>query len=279
MIELERTRRKIDFKKFKNRHAEETDFDELIDEPFILRENGKLIVALVEPSQNLEALRQACKTIKYTKSYRSNGLLTTSRVFGYEPRKTLRKDYCNITSISRDHPNQSKILLKGAQIVSDNYKQINPELHAVHRQMTETKLADDWKLKDAPFTSGIVNENNPLKYHFDAGNYKNVWSGMVVFKEGIQGGYLSLPEFRIGIGLRDKSILYFDGQGIMHGVTPIKRLHSNAKRYSIVYYSLQGMWNCLPINDEVLRIKRLRSEREERRSRNNQKMPLTPENK
>ena len=79
MIELERTRRKIDFKKYKNRHAEETDFDEIIDEPFTLRENGKLIVALVEPSQNLEALRQACKTIKYTKSYRSNGLLTTSR--------------------------------------------------------------------------------------------------------------------------------------------------------------------------------------------------------
>ena len=78
-----------------------------------------------------------------------------------------------------------------------------------------------------------------------------------------------MPEFGIGIALRDKSILYFDGQGILHGVTPIKRISKQSKRYSIVYYSLKGMWNCLPLNDEMIRIRKLRSEREERRSKSN----------
>jgi hypothetical protein len=266
MIELDCKRKELDLKEFKNRHATEDDYDTIIDEPFMLYENSKLILAIAEPNDNLEPLRQACKTIKYHKNFRTGGLKTTSRVFGYEPRKVLRKDYCNITSINWAYPAQSRILLEGAKIVSKHYQTINPSLHAEHKQLTEEKVGDDWKLKDAPFTSGIINENNPLKYHHDAGNYKNVWSGMVVFKEGIEGGYLSLPEFGLGLALRDKSILYFDGQGILHGVTPIKRLHQKAKRYSIVYYSLKGMWNCLPLTDEVLRIRKLRSEREAKRA-------------
>ena len=269
MIEVNRTRRKIDFKKFKNRHAEQTDFDELIDEPFNLYENGELALSYVIPEENLEPLRLACKTIKYQTEFRQSGLKTTSRVFGYEPRKTLRKDYCSSTSLSRDFPKQNNIILKGAGIVGKNYQKANPALYDKHIAETEEKVGSDWKIHDAPFTSGIINENNPLKYHFDSGNYKNVWSGMVVFKEGITGGYLSMPEFGIGIALRDKSILYFDGQGILHGVTPIKRISKQSKRYSIVYYSLKGMWNCLPLNDEMIRIRKLRSEREERRSKSN----------
>lgn len=266
-MKVKAVRRKIDLKAYKNRHAQESDYDTLIDEPFDLYENNNLILSYVLPDENLEPLRLACKTIKYVTDFRQSGLKTTSRVFGYEPRKVLRKDFCSSTSIGRDFPRQNDIILKGAKIVANNYQKINPNLYAQHMAETEHKVGTDWKIHNAPFTSGIINENNPLKYHFDAGNYRNVWSGMVVFKEGITGGFLSLPEFGIGVALQDKSILFFDGQGILHGVTPIQRLSKQSKRYSIVYYSLKGMWNCLPLDDEIIRIRKLRSEREWRRSK------------
>jgi len=273
-MRIDGTRRKLDFKAYRHRHAVEADYETLIDEPFNLYEDGKLALSYVIPEDNLEPLRLACKTIKYTKNFRQGGLKTTSRVFGYEPRKVLRKDYCSVTSLARDFPKQNSIIIKAASMVGRNYQKVNPDLYAYHKSETEQKVGRDWKINDAPFTSGIINENNPLKYHFDSGNYRNVWSGMVVFKEGITGGYLSLPEFNIAVALRDKSLIYFDGQGILHGVTPIQRLSEYSKRYSIVYYSLKGIWNCLPLDDEKIRIRKVRSEREANRmkpaSRTNQ---------
>lgn len=57
----------------------------------------------------------------------------------------------------------------------------------------------------------------------------------------------------------------FDGQGLLHGVTPIFKKTARAVRYSIVYYSMRQMWNCLPITDELIRIRKKKAERETKR--------------
>ena len=132
--------------------------------------------------------------------------------------------------------------------------------------LAEEKIPHEYRLHGTAFTSGIVNENNPLKYHYDAGNFRGVWSGMIVFKSGIEGGHLALPEFGLGVELCDRSLFLFDGQGILHGVTPIVRTRPDAKRYSIVYYSLQNMWSCRPLGEELDRIRQKRTEREAKRA-------------
>ena len=85
---------------------------------------------------------------------------------------------------------------------------------------------------------------------------------MVVFKGGVSGGFLSLPEYRAGVELKDNSLFMFDGQSILHGVTPIKKHNPNSYRYSIVYYSLRQMWKCLTIDEEVIRIRQRKTKRE-----------------
>jgi hypothetical protein len=115
------------------------------------------------------------------------------------------------------------------------------------------------------YTSGIINENNPLKYHFDAGNFKGTWSAMFGFRKKTEGGYLSLPEIEIGIEIKNNSLLLFDGQSLLHGVTPIKMLEKDSKRYTIVYYSLQQMWNCKPIDDEIIEQRKIRNEIEKKK--------------
>lgn len=143
-----------------------------------------------------------------------------------------------------------------------------PEVFSKHNKTTLDNVEGEWVIPKTPFTSGIINKNNPLKYHFDTGNFRDVYSAMVVFKKDIDGGYLSLPEYNVGMKLQSNSVFLFDGQSVLHGVTPIKRKDPVAYRYSIVYYSLRQMWNCDPLNEELARIRQVKTERELKRTLN-----------
>ncbi len=88
---------------------------------------------------------------------------------------------------------------------------------------------------------------------------------MPVFKSGIKGGHLALPEYGLGVELKDNSIFMFDGQSIMHGVTPIKYESPLSYRFSVVYYSLKRIWQCLEIDAELARIRQKKTKREKER--------------
>ena len=152
--------------------------------------------------------------------------------------------------------------MDSGKLIAGYYSTLNPSLYRQHDELSQKNLHKQYRVDGMPVTSGIVNKNNPLKYHFDTGNYKAVWSGMVTLKDGIDGGHLALPEFDLGIELKDSTFFMFDGQGILHGVTPIRRQRVDAMRYTIVYYSLAQMWKCETVTDELLRIRKLRTERE-----------------
>jgi hypothetical protein len=88
---------------------------------------------------------------------------------------------------------------------------------------------------------------------------------MVGFKSNVKGGHLAIPEYDIGLEIANNSVVLFDGQKICHGVTPITLKSKNAYRYTVVYYTLQQMWKCQPITEEVARIKDERTALERRR--------------
>lgn len=264
MRDIHLKRRKINLKEFRNRSAVEADIEELIDEDCRLFIDGRLACVYRSPVKAVGWLYDHCLKIKYSKDSRTNGLVTTSKVFGKQPRNTIRRDYCGRAALAWDQPAHHNALMRAGRIVAETYEESNADLYRDHSEQTESKVGPDWKLEGMPFTSGIVNENNPLKYHFDAGNYNGVWSGMLIFKKDISGGFLSLPEFGVGLACRSNKVFLFDGQGILHGVTPIKKTRVGGRRYTVVYYSMKGMWKCLPYGEEIDRIKTIRMEREER---------------
>jgi len=267
MKTIHATRRAIDIKQYRFRRADEKDCSILVDENALIYIDGKLSIVYIDKvEEDLNAFYTALTQIKYDKSTRTSGLVTTSKIFGYAPRNVIRNAPCRATSLAGDSPKQHDAIVRAAEIAASYYRKNNPELSSAHQQLTDEKVLGNYRMGSTMFTSGIINDNNPLLYHFDAGNYKGVWSAMFGFKKGIEGGFLAMPEIDIKFKISDKSLSMFDGQGILHGVTPIKKTHPDAKRYTIVYYSLQQMWNCETPGTELEILRNRRTEYERKRA-------------
>jgi hypothetical protein len=265
VIDVEK--KELDPKDFVRREAIDEDVSKIVKESCIIKHKGEIkCVYLVLPDDKVpKDLLKAVSSIKYGKSNRSQGLVTRSRIFGYMPRETMRKDYCSSTAMVRDYPIQHQIICNFATTLAEQYKKYCPEMYEMHDQMVQQKVKPDWVIKDSPFTSGIINKNNPLNYHFDNGNFSNVYSNMLAFKKDCVGGHLTMPEYDIGLEIANNSVTFFDGQKILHGVTPFTLTDPFGYRFTIVYYSLKRMWQCLDPADEINRIKQVKSDREYRR--------------
>jgi len=257
----------IVLKDYKYRTAVESDYTRLINEDCILidEDTGKIIGIYFKLPETPSALLMAIMSIRYDKNKRLQGLITHSRIFGWRPREKIRNDYCSSASMSMTEPKQHAIIVEFAKTLTKYYKEFAPNIFNSHKEIADDNIMKDWLIEDTPFSSGIVNKNNELHYHHDAGNFKDVYSNMVAFKSNVKGGFLSMPEYDVGLEIATNSVLLFDGQKILHGVTPIKLLNKNSYRYTIVYYTLKAMWNCEEVNTEVNRYAGKRTGIEQRR--------------
>lgn len=271
VIERERLR-PLDPSDYKERQAQEGDYEELITEPCIVVIDGEVRIVyldLDEEGMDPRPMLWALRRIKYRTAPRTGGLMSTSRTFGFAPRNTLRSDFCSSAKLAEESPKEHAIICSYAEKVDRLYREYGPDKYEDHKEKVEEVLAD-YRLEESVFTSGIINKNNPLNYHHDSGNFREVWSNMLVFKHQIQGGHLSCPELGLGFELKNNSCFMFDGQGILHGVTPIRKLSPDAVRFSVVFYSLRQMWNCDDVDDELMRIRKVKTERERKRSEREQ---------
>jgi hypothetical protein len=210
----------------------------------------------------LKHLRWAVKNIKYGTGKRTLGLVSQSKTFGYAPRLALRSDFCREAAMAKDEPKQHKVIADFVKNLISYYKEWMPDHYNLHEQIVDEKVLDSWKIEGTPFTSGIVNKNNKLKYHFDAGNFKGLLSNMVVLKKDVDGGHLVIPEIDLALEVPDGALVIFNGQKILHGVSDITYKNDLAYRYSVVYYSLEQMWKCEPLDEEMARIRSVKTQRE-----------------
>lgn len=238
----------------------------LVNESFELFYDGQR-KAVYLTGQPLEKLREAVlKVTKIHSNRRQSGVPSQSRIFGFSPRMPVQqRDYCSVATLNREYPETASTLFDFAQHFSKIYEAVFPEKYA-HSQLMMKNLLPEWKIRDSVFTSGIINLDNPLQYHYDAGNFEGTWSVMAVFKKNTAGGHLILPEYNVKVACADSSLFIFDGQSELHGVTPIIKTAQDGYRYSVVYYALEALCRCGTPKEELRRAQVSRTKVEMKRA-------------
>lgn len=168
--------------------------------------------------------------------------------------------------MAKDYPLEHSALCAFSKVCEEYYNKIFPIQHEYNKKVCEEKILNEWKLEDTVFTSGIINKDSVLQYHFDIGHVSKALSAMLTLKKDVIGGDLSIPEIDTIINLKDNTLLIFDGQELLHGVTEMKKKSIKAYRITVVYYSLIQMWKCLTITDEVIRAREKRNKKEIKRA-------------
>jgi|HubBroStandDraft_1064217.scaffolds.fasta_scaffold136639_2 hypothetical protein len=217
----------------------------------------------------LEALRAMLLPLPIDWRARGNGMPVRSVPFGLRGRALPRWDHCTSATLDQNFPEASKALSALGRKLEREYSAIAPGVFA-HHVAQAGRLLDDWRLEgSACFTGGVINRDCAIGWHFDTGNFTATFSAMPVFRQHMDGGELCVPELGVYLTTPDGTAVFFDGQSLLHGVTPLTARRHDAHRFSVVYYSERKLWNCLPPALEVERVQERRTDRELRRMRGN----------
>lgn len=254
---------KLDIKDFRHKMARPQDCTFVVEEECNIHdsETDELLFSAITLDADLcSNLYSGINRIKkWVTSTRASGMVNTSKVFGYQPRSpTHRQNYCTSAMLAVEQPDLEALLKQSAEVVDSFYQQQNPILHAYHKEQMSIVLPE-WRMGSSVFTSGIINNDNVLTYHLDRGNFSGTWSNMIVLKNQVDGGHLCLPEYNLRFTLPDRTLAMFDGQSLIHGVTPFRKMQLNSHRYSVVFYSLEQMKICLSKKEEIRRAQKLYS--------------------
>lgn len=251
MKRIDVTKRPVDIKSMIKRRADENDAEIIIDEPCEIYDQNGVKLFHYDTFDTTGLLEQVLTKIRYDSSNRVSGITSTSRIFGFQPKNGLRAAPCSVARLAKEYPVEHKIVTEFCGRVEDVYKREFPELHSAHVEQVNKDILPAWRINGGVFTSGIINQNNPLNYHTDNNNYHNFRSCMINFRRGVMGGYLVIPEYNIKFKLLDNTLIIFDGATVLHGVSPIKLLDKDSHRFSIVFYSLDTMRPCKAPADEL----------------------------
>lgn len=258
---------KEDLAELKMRPAEERDYEHAVYPGTEIWLDGKLAVGFYRLEEDTCDLLAMVKRLPFARDFRTTGMRSQSCIFGYRPRETLRKNFCSAASMVRSFPQGFAMLDKWASIVERYYAEANPELHTEHTAWADENVEPAWRMTDSIFTSGIVNKNAAHHYHKDFGNVPGMWNAMIVLSHDIEGGDTVVPELRTAFRYDGRpAILVFPAEATWHAVKPTKPRGTQGYRYSLVFYSLAQMCQCLTRKGELVRVRKVRTEQEHRRA-------------
>lgn len=203
-----------------------------------------------------DLLLKACQGVKFSTSPRTNKIKTHAAPFGAKPANRLKDNFCSQASMAETAPKANSVFKEFGIEIAKVYRDVFPEIYAqnlIEINKKDKEILPEYILEETPFTSGIVNKENALAYHYDKGNFAGMQSAMIVLCNNIQGGHLVLPEYDIAFRIQNNTLVLFDGQKVLHGVSKIVKSNPRGYRYSIVYYSMKELWKCLTKEEEIIK--------------------------
>lgn len=164
--------------------------------------------------------------------------------------RTARMPYAHSCAWNQKHPDKFAHLFPLVSRVNDLYKiNAGERWHAQNEVAHRTNPA--WLIAGSVFTTLTINKNFRTACHKDAGDLPQGFGCISVIKEGLyKGGYLTFPNFGVGVDLQMGDLLLFDPHEF-HGNTQLIKLTPETQRCSIVYYYREMLQYCQSPTEEL----------------------------
>lgn len=176
---------------------------------------------------------------------RMSGMAVAHQTFGFSAPAPLRRRYaCSRCRFDFKHPEIAALIYEYVETAERRFRQHAPEAYAHTAEAVMGAIKPAWLIQGTPWTSGIINNTAALPYHMDSGNIQGSWSAMLSARNDIDGGYLHLVDYGVYLAVPHGSISIFDGQSVLHGVTPFQISGGDPYRFTLVCYAKQGMRVC-----------------------------------
>ena len=160
------------------------------------------------------------------------------------------------TRFSSDHPDKFKEIFPLVQDVSKYYKKLLPEYF---KKQNAKARETPFKIPGTAFTTITTNVNFQTSIHKDKGDDADGFGNLVVIENGeYEGGQTCLPQFGIGIDVRQGDILFMNVHE-WHGNLPILPVNKDAARMSVVCYLRTKVWKRTRGKSQQFRDKHLKT--------------------
>lgn len=138
-----------------------------------------------------------------------------------------------------DNPEKFKKMLPLIKEIDEYYEKYIPDNYAKQKKKANQT---PFKIPNTAFTTITTNVNFRTTIHKDKGDDAEGFGNLAVIEKGkYTGGETCLPQYGIGVDVRNNDILYMDVHE-WHGNLPIKLIDKNATRLSIVCYLRYNIW-------------------------------------
>jgi hypothetical protein len=266
-----------DAKDLKKSFVDETHYNQLITESCDgYNEEGELLFKFRKGALPLDILKSGYESFKGSievtdgrgaasgsshKRIRKDGTVSNITVgnkvrsgnVGYmDPSAMVR--YCRKTAFAKKYFDKFKEGIPFVEFVSDKYEELCPEPYI--RQREACNNTDNYYLiGDSVFSTVTVNENFRTAIHQDAGDFKDGFGNLIVYREGeFKGGYFTLPEYGVALDLHNGDMLFVDVHRF-HGNSEITDKSEDWKRVSFVLYLREKIQSCGAPEEELTRVR------------------------
>lgn len=184
-------------------------------------------------------LQQRSKThTRFEKGKNAN-----SGIIGYIDNQNLSRP-CRMTQFTKDH---FKLYAQGVPFImriDECFNEVLPDVHAI--QLTQAS-STPFHINGTAFSTVTVNYNFRTAIHKDSGDFKKGFGNLVVCQDGVAGGLLLFPRYKLAIQLLTGDFLAMDVHEY-HCNSPIEVLRPSGYRLSFVCYLRERMVKCNEVN-------------------------------
>ena len=184
---------------------------------------------------------------KATTAGRLSGIAVAHNTFGFSAPVPMRRRYgCSRSQFNMRYPKAWELIQRFTLMAEDVFRVHASEVHDSTAGKVRDTIPPAWLIAGTPWTGGIINRTAALPYHVDKSNVRGSWSAMLVCRRDVSGGLLHLADYDTYLAVPHGSITIFDGQSVVHGVTPLRIDRPGGFRYSLVSYAKNEMKQCCP---------------------------------